>query len=91
MCNDVKYRQMVDTRGRCGPGVVNNDSIDRLPCEHSDIQPLDGQYKTGHRDSSLGQNVLHAFSTSKSIHFNGRGSPPFIMHSWHILNPPSVH
>ena len=34
------------------------NGIDRLPCEHSDIQPLDGQYNTGRRDFSLGT-ALH--------------------------------
>ena len=51
-------RQMVDTQS-AEPTVINlfcidlsTNGIDRLPCERSDIQPLDGQYKTGH--SSLG-------------------------------------
>ena len=36
---------------------MNNEwYTDRLPCERSDIQPLDGQYKTGCQDSSLGTN-----------------------------------
>ena len=52
-------RQGVDTRGavpKCyntchgdpSPALTTTNGIDRLPCEHSDIQPLDGQYEKGH-------------------------------------------
>ena len=50
---------MVDTQGGGGGGGgaqplkylfridPSPNGIDRLPCEHSDIQLLDGQYNTG--------------------------------------------
>ena len=36
-----------------GGGGGGGDGNDRLPCERFDIQPSDGQYKKGHRDSLL--------------------------------------
>ena len=37
---------MVDTGGKVPDNY--NTCVDHLPCEGSDIQPLDGQYKKGH-------------------------------------------